>query len=278
MTESNANPHVPKYSATLVSDADLISPDQLTGANVGLVFADDDGSGTRRLYVFNNDQSAYEVSAGAGTDPQKITRKVIEGVDDDTDDGIGYTSVDSLQRVRFSVCFNAAGSPFSRFTDSTATYVNPVNITGSGDYYFYGATSGGFQYAIKDFYGSQNDQVKMTESSTGNFLVNPTEFCEADGDMYFVADAVTSTGELVSQARLYKNSGDDTQGVCSLVPASGASFVVGAHNLRSVVDHSQIFRLYFSAPINEEQNAEQIPSTSKVKDFANKPWVLNIAP
>lgn len=274
----------PKYGATLVTNMGIISPSALVGCNTGLLFIDDNGDGTHGLYVFNNDQSSYTFSDGAGSEPQDLTRKVIEGREDETDDGIGYTSVDPMGRRRFSACFNI-GTPHSIFTDSTASYVDPVHITGSGDYYYYGATAGSFQYALKDFYGSQDDVFPLRDVD-GNYLVNPTEFClvGTSGNVYFVADAVSPVGDPVSEKVLYYNDGSDTTLVSNRVTDLDGNEIVKAHNLRSIADGS-IFRLYFSAPINGTDNSAQLPKDKNgqpirdkhgnLPDYASKPWVVN---
>ena len=52
------------------------------------------------------------------------------------------------------------------------------------------------------------------------------------------------------------------------------TFVVGAHNLRSVINNTAgMFRLYFSAPVSSTVNAAFIPAGSAITDFGTKPWV-----
>jgi ELWxxDGT repeat protein len=259
--ESDANPRVPKYGLTQFISGLTDNPLQILGGSDTLYIAD-----ATNLYV--SDGNTFNVVSTGGTAPQDLV------VNPESQyDTMGYSSVDSSSRRRFTIDYGADAS--ASFTDATASIQDPTNIICTGDYYYYNATYFGGPCFIEDSQG--DDTPQFVSDSSGYYLANVREMCfvhgsSFSGELYFVADELGGAAD-----QLYKLDGNGGILAAQPVTTLAGHPVVGAHNLCSICN-DDMFRLDFCAPINSTQNAEYLPTVKKgapITDDGTKPFVTN---
>lgn len=165
---------------------------------------------------------------------------------------------------------------------NTGTGVNdPGLITDAGQYFYFAADYSGdvdpATYLYKHFPG--DNSIDFIANNSGNaYPYNIREICAVTsdgtaGELYFTCDYYN--GSTAFQNVLMKRPANDTSTGCSFVLTPQNNIVIGAKNLRAVVNNGSpgVFRLYFCAPVNSTTNAEFIPLNSTITDFGTKPWV-----
>lgn len=159
---------------------------------------------------------------------------------------------------------------------------DPSLITDSGQYFYFASHyDGGATTFLEKHFPGDNSITDITLNNGTTYPTNIKEICAETSDgtggwLYFVADGKVDGVD--RNAVLFRIDANDSGGIfqsdAEPVRTPLGNPVVGAHNLRAVVSAGNgMFRLYFSAPVNSQQNAEFIPVNSTITDFGTKPWV-----
>ena len=216
----------------------------------------------------------FTAVTGGGTAPQDITPNV-----DSILDGTGYTSVDTNGLRRFTEYSGFNDESF--FTDASGATINPTNIVSAADYFFYDAIDTAYDqttpFLIRDFTGGGD--VEYVQDTDNFYLINAHDICfvhtedQFGGSVFFVADEAGGASDI-----LFKMDPHGDINSATKVLTVGFQPVVGATNLRAVAN-GQLFRVYFTAPVNPSQNAEYLPKDKHgntiSQDFGTEPWSVS---
>jgi ELWxxDGT repeat protein len=253
------------------------TPENLVGNESGMFFtAPPPGGGTPELWRLDANDSAADlrVLTSGGSDPQQLTFNSVE----DAYDVLVMSVLDNGVR-RYARWGNFSDTVTVIDGTSVGAFRNPKLITDAGNYFYFSAEydEDGVDYLIKHAI-SDNSVGYVTATIGGSevFPFNISEICTvasdaSGGTVYFVADAIIG-GTTVPKI-LFKIEANETGYEAEPVLSSKNKFVTGARNLSAVVSPggAGIFRLYFSAPINSNENSDYLPEGSE--DEGYEPWV-----
>lgn len=177
--------------------------------------------------------------------------------------------------------FDDAVTILSGAGGATDKVKNPTLITDAGEFFYFAADWEGDTDASTFLiqHDPADDSLAYVMNSNTAYPFNIREICvvtsqgvQGDGTLYFTGDYFD--GVNVTRNVLMKKPANDGSTACEFVFTAQMHPVIGAKNLRAVVDAgSGIFRLYFSAPVNSTTNAEFIPANSAITNFGTKPFV-----
>ena len=269
-TTVNLSGKKPVYSATDVSNGNLDTVLDLIGGGAAGLFIN-----SNNYLVNTTDGFSYSyVQTDAATPAYVVYPDEFTPSIDPLDGDFGFDSYDSsTSQFRFTV-FNGTDASFPEESGATGSgTTDPVHITSTGNYYYFGATVSGSLSRLARYFTGGTELEYITTQNPGNYVSNVQEMVDVpsgtSGLLYFTADALVDSVQQTDI--LFTMDPDSGDPVATPVRTISGHTVQMAHNLSSV-DNNLIFRLYFTAPVNSTVNSEY--ATGGL-DYGTKPWVVN---
>ena len=282
---STTNPRLPAYSAVKVTSGLSAAPQQLTGSGVGLFYTSTPSGAPQSLLYRSADGITFNPVLTDDTTPAQVTNATeLTPAIDTTSGEFAFSAYDNATGTTRLAVYDTLSNRAQYPDVAGATVVQttaPTHITSTGSCFYYSTTvSGASASRLARVFTGSSDVEFISAVTAGNFVRNVREIVDVPGlsftgKLYFTADAFVDGAEQLDI--LFSMTADSSAPIATPVRTIANHLVQEAHNLRPVAGTGgvgiwDVFRLYFSAPVNDHTNSEYAAGGT---DYDNKPWVVN---